>query len=342
MNQKGETKYQSVLVCKSIDTAIIDIMPPLNLTESHIKSGISDPIAHETINLTNFYLAYRINYSQSLPSKDVLQRAKSDSAREVLVKHHANTDCFVSWAKTGKELPIDESSLRKLLQRPKIAEIRPVRYENIVSPDEIQVGDHLFINKILDIVDYKLPRSHFLVVERNVRTVNPVFNIIHFSKGTLKEGEHEFNPCIEEGSSQVYRVIYPEEFPGELAVKRIRSMLNKDLLPTCASSLMRWAKTGSEEGLEIDFLINSSAPISKSQISCFTQLNPGDYLIYDAKFIITLWFPLNHQRNARLLRVGGEGLSRNHSLALIGQKNLATIVLTMILGDVFLQNIPLR
>ena len=280
MNRKDETKHRSVLVYKSIDAATMDIMPPLDLTES---SGITNPIAHETINLKD-YLVYRINYSQSLPSEDILQRAKSDSARDILAKHNAIPDYFVSWTKTGKELPISEASLRELLKRPKIAEIRPVRYESILSPDEIQVGDHLFTNHILDIVDYKLPRSHFIVVERNNRIVNPVFNVIHFSKGVLVEAEHEFNPRITDGNSQVYRVIYPEEFPGELAVKRIRSMLNKNLLPTCASSLMRWAKTGSEEGLEIDFLINSCAPTSKSQIACFTQLNPGDYLMNDAKF----------------------------------------------------------
>ena len=118
---------------------------------------------------------------------------------------------------------------------------------------------------------------------RLAHTVNPVFSVIRFSKGVLIEAKHEFNPLIEDGSSQVYRIVYPEEFPGELAVKRIKSLLKKRFLATCASSLMRWAKTGSEEGLEIDFLVNSCAPTSKSQIACFTQLNPGDYLIKDTR-----------------------------------------------------------
>ena len=277
-NRKAQTKHRSVLVYKSSDTATVDVMPPLNLTDS----SASIEIEHETIDLTN-YLVYRINYSQSLPSEDVLQRARSDSAKNVLIKHNFNPDYFASWAKTGKELPIFEPFLSELLKKPKIAEIRPLRYEKIMSPDEIQVGDHLFTKNILDIVDYELHKSHFIVVERLDHTVNPVFSVIRFSKGILVEAEHKFNPHIEEGSSQVYRVVYPEEFPGELAVKRTRSLLKKRFLATCASSLMRWAKTGSEEGLEIDFLINNCAPTSKSQIACFTQLNPGDYVIKDAK-----------------------------------------------------------
>lgn len=281
LNEKTKTKFTSVLVYKNNDAGIVDIMPPLNTAESDITTR-SIAIEHEAIDLTN-YLVYRMNYSQTLPSEDVLQRAKSDSARDILVKQKLNADCFVSWAKTGKELPILDSILSELLKKPKIAEIRPVRYEKIMSPDEIQVGDHLFTKMILDLVDYELQKSHFIVVERLARTANPVFNVVHFSKGVLVEAEHEFNPRIEDGSSQVYRVAYPEEFPGELTVKRIKSLLKKRFLVTCASSVMRWAKTGSEEGLEIDFLINSCAPTSKSQIACFTQLNPGDYLMKDAR-----------------------------------------------------------
>ena len=282
MNEKTQTKFRSVLVCKRNDTGTVDIMPPLNITESDIKTSTSIAIEYEAIDLTN-YLVYRMNYSQSLPPEDVLQRARSDSARDILVKHNLNADCFISWAKTGKEMPILDCNLSELLRKPKIAEIRPVQYEKIMSPDEIQVGDHLFTKNILDIVDYELQKSHFLIVERLVHTVNPVFSVVQFSKGILVEAEHEFSPQIEDGSSQVYRVVYPEEFPGELAVKRIKSLLKKRFLATCASSLMRWAKTGSEEGLEIDFLINSCAPTSKSQIACFTQLNPGDYLIKETR-----------------------------------------------------------
>ena len=281
-NEKAQTKFRSVLVYKSTGAETVDIMPPLTLTESDVKPSLSIVIEHEAIDLTN-YLVYRVNYSQSLPSEDVLQRARSDNARDILVKHNLNADFFISWAKTGKELPNFDSILNELLKKPKIAEIRPVRYEKIMSPDEIQVGDHLFTKNILDIVDYELQKTHFIIVKRLAHTVNPIFSVIQFSKGILIEAEHEFNPRIEDGSSQVYRVVYPEEFPGELAVKRVRSLSKKRFLTTCASSLMRWAKTGSEEGLEIDFLINSCAPTSKSQIACFTQLNPGDYLIKDTR-----------------------------------------------------------
>ena len=42
---------------------------------------------------------------------------------------------------------------------------------------------------------------------------------------------------------------------------------------------IRWAKTGSDEGIEVDFLFNNAMPASKSRICAFTQLNPGDYLV---------------------------------------------------------------
>ena len=43
---------------------------------------------------------------------------------------------------------------------------------------------------------------------------------------------------------------------------------------------VRWAKTGSNE---VSFLKNNARPVTKSQISCFPQLNPGDYLVAEPK-----------------------------------------------------------
>ena len=42
---------------------------------------------------------------------------------------------------------------------------------------------------------------------------------------------------------------------------------------------VRWAKTSSEDGIEVDFLLNNAMPASKSRICTFAQLNPGDYLV---------------------------------------------------------------
>jgi len=52
---------------------------------------------------------------------------------------------------------------------------------------------------------------------------------------------------------------------------------------------VRWAKTGSDEGLEVDLLDDHSLPISKS----FVQLNVGNAIVDNytpgrEKFVLTL------------------------------------------------------
>ena len=280
LKQSTPTQYQSVLACNScaIDSKqnemTIDIMPPLSLT----CTSTSLTVEHEEvcINLKD-YAVYRINYSQCLPPEYVLERARSIFGKDILVECNLNPDEFITWAKTGKKLNIPKEFLQKLTEEPnlKLADICPLRYEKIMSPKEIQIGDHLFTKTLMK-------NSHFMVTVRVTGIVNHVFKAIYLSNGVLKETEHEFNPLIKEVNSQVYRVVYPEAFPHQLAIKRLRSQFKKQHLTTCAASLMRWAKTGSQEGLEISFLINSSAPTSKSQMACFTQLNPGDYFVKES------------------------------------------------------------
>ena len=276
VDKKNSAKYRSVLVCKCIDLSIAEIIPSVSHSDS--STGI-DVCLEQDVNLAN-YVVYRVNYSHTLPSDDVMQRAKSVFGKEVLIHNGIDgSDRFISWTKTGRELSV--SKLELLGNKPTIAERCPLRYNKIMSPDEIKVGDHLFTRKILDYIvnDFKVQHTHYLVTEEVKDTVNPIFKVICFSVGTLKEVECDCNSLIDKGA---YRIVYPEEFPNYLSIKRARSLVGKTFLLTCASTILRWVKTGSEKGLEVDFLINSSAPTSKSHIICFTQLNPGDYLIKQA------------------------------------------------------------
>ena len=277
--EKSATKHKSVLVCRCIDQSTVEVIPPLELSLTNTSTKVK--LEHESVDLTK-YIVYRTNYSESLPPEDVLQRANSAIGRAILMKDGINPDGFASWAKTGRELSVSdsESEIKKNLQ---IADRRPLRYEKIMSPDDIKIGDHLFTKDKLDyfINDLSLPTTHFFVTERLKNTANPIFKVITLSLGTIKEVEKEFSPLAVRATWPVHRVIYPEEFSFDLAVKRARSLVGKKFsaLAIFGSTMLRWIKTGSEEGLEINFLIDSSAPTSKSQIACFTQLNPGDYLI---------------------------------------------------------------
>ena len=267
---KTQLRYQSVLVCKRIDSETLDIISPVSLTSTSAGTLIEE----EEVNLTN-YTVYRVNYSQCLPPDYVLERARSDVGKGIL-HTCANPHKFITWAKTGKELDMPE----EFPEKPdlKIADMQPLQYEKIMSPDEIEIGDHLFTTTVIG-------KEHFLVTERVPNVVNPIFTVIYLSAGVgvfLKEAEREFNPHTLEGSYHVYRVIYPEAFPSQLSIKRLRSQFNNKHLLTCAASLIRWAKTGSQEGLETNFLIHRSEPTSKSQLACFTQLNAGDYLVEES------------------------------------------------------------
>lgn len=270
--------HQSVLVCKCINSRTIDVISPVDVTSTTITSMI---IEQKEIDICD-YTVYRVNYSQSLPSDCVLERARS-KVGEGIIATCANPHRFITWAKTGKMLDMPEEFPEK--SDLKIADVRPLRYEKIMSPDEIQIGDHLFTTTVINFIDREIRKNHFLVTDRIPDVINPVFKVIYLSAGLhLKETEHEFNPHILEENTQVYRVVYPEAFPCQLSIKRLRSQFKHQHFPTCAASLIRWAKTGSQEGLEANFLTDSSLPTSKSQLACFTQLNPGDYVVKMSQF----------------------------------------------------------
>ena len=265
IKDKKTGRFSSVLVYKFYHQTRIEVIPSISLQS----------FEREIIDLTKYKEKYRVNYSHSLPSVEVNVRAESQVGQDLLKQCSDNCYRFVSWAKTGKET---ELSAKEPLQNPRrIRVVRPNSYDKILSPEEIKVGDHLFWDK--DKV--KSYRKHVMVTECGVDGDPTKFKTIYCSKTKFKETLEIFNKSMGEDT---YRVNYPEALPVDLTLKRARHHLDgHKISPLARLWFVRWAKTGSDEGIEVSFLKNNTRPVTKSRISCFTQLNPGDYIVAEPK-----------------------------------------------------------
>ena len=248
----GRGSYQSVLVLKHAGGSTFIVTPDLNSEERCGKLDIEEDTE-----------VYRINYEQSLPVDNVFRRAMSDRGFEVLRECRGELSKFVTWAKTGRKVICNVLQLKS-----QIAQLCPFQHEKILSVDQIQVGDHL-------IRSYPTHWWHFMVTE-----VYPSdsfkFKTIYCYRSRISETEETLDPS----KNDVYRIVYPESLPVETAIERARSKLGTfHFSPLGRMWFVRWAKTGSEDGIEVDFLLNNAMPASKSRISTFAQLNPGDYLV---------------------------------------------------------------
>ena len=279
-NSKGD--YCSVLVFKCLSPREIMAIPDpndpehfcslLNLSRSY-KIEISDKLDKccNSLEQTNIF---RVNYRQSLPPGEVVARACSNKGKEVLQASGERVDRYVSWAKTGKPVPVDIPALKQ--QKLCIALLRPQHRLKVLSMGDIQVGDHL-------IESNPTHWFHFMVTECNTDPTDPYkIKAIYCLRTSIWEKEITVDP----GKQSIYKIDYPESFPTELAIERARSKLQtsgRKLSPLARQWFVRWAKTGSDEGIEVDFLENNAFPKTKSQIRAFSQLNPGDYLAKCAK-----------------------------------------------------------
>ena len=263
--------YHSVFLYKHVADSVFATMPSMSDQGS----------LYGEVDLAQ-YQAYRVNYKESLPPDQAQIRACSEKGEELLRENLHDPSVFISWAKTGKQIPVSPSEIgivaiqksgppRKPQQ---IAQLRPWWYEKVVSTDDIKVGDHL--------IRSHLPYwFHCMVTERDVNPADPTeFKIIYQFRTAVEEKETSFDPSKE----KLYRIKYPESLPVVTAIENARSKLGEhSLSPTVRMRFVRWAKTGSEEGIEVDFLTNESLPASKSRIWSFGQLNPGDYLVRPGK-----------------------------------------------------------
>ena len=248
----GRGSYQSVLVLKHTGGSTLIVTPDLNSDERYGNLDIGEDTE-----------VYRINYKQTLPVDDVFRRAMSDRGFEVLRECRSELSKFVTWAKTGRKEIFNVLQLKS-----QIAQLCPFQHEKILFVGQIKVGDHL-------IRSYPTHWWHFMVTE-----VDPFdcfkFKTIYCYRSRISETEETLDPS----KNDIYRIIYPESLPVTTALERARSMVGTHhWSPLGRMWFVRWAKTGSEDGIEVDFLLNNAMPASKSRICTFAQLNPGDYLV---------------------------------------------------------------
>ena len=252
--------FQSVLVLRHAGGSTFIITPGLNSELEERYGDLSIDINIEV---------YRINYQQSLPVGEVFQRAMSDKGFEVLRECRGELSKFVSWAKTGRKEAVDVLQLKS-----QIAQLCPFQREKILSVRQIKVGDHLI--QSCGIPKLHTHWWHFMVTEVGHPSDPFKFKIIYCNNSRISETEETLDPS----KNDINRIIYPESLPVKTALKRARSKLGSyDFSPHARMWFVRWAKTGSDDGIEVDFLLNNAMPASKSRICTFAQLNPGDYLV---------------------------------------------------------------
>lgn len=261
---KGE--FHSVLVCNIVNQESIAVFPPMKQSSSGTsKSGV--------IQLSDYSEVYRINYNHSLPSQEAIERAQSYAGVTILQSLTSTRDnpdygLFVTWAKTGKEMQVP---VQELLNKQQIEFSHPFQYKRVLAPDELKVGQHIFRYGCLNIY-----REHLLITKKTKSKTK--FKVIRCLRTHIKEEVIELNPS--QTGNDIYQVIYQDELPPKVAIKRAKSRKGKhNFDPRARMWFVPWAKTGSEYGVEVDYMRNRTRPVSKSRIVCFTQLNEGDYLI---------------------------------------------------------------
>ena len=256
---KREGKYRSVIIKSIIDADTIVCIPDPDVGSKEMYGHLS--ISEESE-------VHRVNYSEHLPSREILLRTESRIGQEVCQCHQPeDTGLFVTWAIIGRKVAIDAE---ELITNQKLKFTRPTLYKRIISASEIHKGDHLFIPK----VGY---RWHFIVTKYH--TTRNEFKVVYYLHGKYQESTETVDPS----ELRMYKVIYSEEFPPKEVIRIARQKISSKthIDPWARTEFVSWAKIGSDEGMEIDLMTNSSKPTSKSSIACFQQLVPGDYLIVD-------------------------------------------------------------
>ena len=255
--------YRSVIIKSIINTDTIVCTP---------DPGVESEELHGHLSISEESGVHRVNYSEHLPSRDILLRAESKMGQEILRScQQEDTSLFVTWAIIGRKLSINA---QELITNQKLKFMRPMFYKRIISSSQIQEGDHLFIPRI----GY---RWHFIVTECDYHTTTNEFKVAYYLHWKYQECTETVDPS----ELKVYKVIYSEEFAPEETICRARQKIRLNpkihLDAWARMEFMSWAKTGSEEGMEVDLMTNSSKPCSKTSIACFQQLHAGDYLIVD-------------------------------------------------------------
>ena len=205
----------------------------------------------------------RVNYRGTV-SADVTQK-RACSKRGKIVLGEQGADHFATWCKTGKATAVDMVQLKQKYQ---LKHIRPLYKTRITCANDIKVGDHL-------IQGYPSHWFHFLVTEIDPNDSAKVKCVY-----CLRTKVTECYFTLDILAKQIYRIEYMESFSPDEAIRRARKQIgHRQWNPHARMWFVRWAMTGSDEGIEVGFLLNRTSPLSKSQVQSFAQLNPGDAIV---------------------------------------------------------------
>ena len=251
-----DSPFRSVLVLGCLDSGDLVIMPDLLSDEIH---GVLDIDVEATE-------IYRINYLQTLSPVDVVKRANCETGIEVLKKCRTEAHKFVSWAKCGEKIELDIDKLR-----PQVRDRCPCECEVINSVHDLRPGDHIIRSYLQETY-----RSHFIVTDCSQASYNIFKAVWCHNICTFKEEGFS----IDLDKETIFRIIYPECYDDKETIARARSLVGckKFSKSHCRLWFARWAKTGSDGEIEVNFLGKQGLPHTKSRIHTLTQLNRGDYL----------------------------------------------------------------
>ena len=255
-----ENRFNHGIVLRNMGPSGVLTIPNLNGDQT-IPTGFIRPTK-------NGPKLFRVNYEQSVPADQTKERACNVKGNRILSEK--GPEYFATWARTGKPMAVNMSQLKT--KKAQLRHIHPLYLERVTSPNDIHVGDHL-------IQGYPTHWFHFLVAAKDPSDPSKVTCIY-----CLRTKVAECDITLDLQDKDVYRIQYPESFAPKDAIDRARSQVGKRKFRLDARMwFVRWAKTGSDEGIEVDFLDNHSLPLTKSRIRSFAQLNVGDAIVKKEK-----------------------------------------------------------
>lgn len=230
--------------------------------DDHSRVLIKPPVDDsDIINITSIPEVFRIQYSDSLPTEEVLIRGKSKYGKQLIKKSLSNDhSIFVVWTKTGREIPLSAKFIRTSF-----------KIESLQCTDFLKPGDHIV--KCSD--SY---RSHFLVTEKRE---NSFFTVICCQPGGLV-----CETTIELDCEELYRIVYNGDFirTDHEAVEIARHQVGQlKCSPWDQMLFIIQAKSSKDQRHIKVNTARTNSPISKTRIVSFLQLHLRDYLVIRPK-----------------------------------------------------------
>ena len=243
----------------------------------HTMAIINPKLASsDIIDLTVQPEVYRVNYSDSLPTSEVLLRGRSKQGEEILKNNPASHDKFVSWTKTGQFIPV---------KTPNVSIKRC--FEKIDAYSQIEIGCHLLQH--IEKPGEPVHQRHILVTEKLDQSK---FKTVSCHRGLICEQ-------VEEIMGEIYNIVYSRDdlVPVDETIEQVRKLVGQRIynpwdrvlfiqhakLKRYSMSHASFISVSKDQSSysETEFKQQSSKvlPISKSRIMCFAQVSNGDYII---------------------------------------------------------------